>query len=187
MQKNLQKKSDLKFSKDVLDIVQFGSSVLSDKANDIDIAVIYNKIPVKEQLEQSQEIKRQLEKKFNLPIHIKSYDLYSLFDRGNFAMESILFYGKSWIKEKSFAEFFGLSPRINIKYVLKNLKKKEKVKFNYLLNGKGKKYGLLREYSGRLLSPGLIEILPQHENIFKEAIEKITPNFEIKRVFLMRK
>src|SRR3989338_8273773 len=104
-QKKLQKKLVLIYDKEVVDIVKFGSSVLEgSKPNDIDIAVIYNKIPVKEQLEFSQEIKKQLEKKFNLPVHIKSYDLYSFFNKGNFAKDSILFYGKSLINEKYFSE-----------------------------------------------------------------------------------
>lgn len=187
MQKKLQKKLGLIYSKEVIDVVQFGSSVLEGSVpNDIDIAVIYNKIPVKEQLAYSQEIKKQLEKKFKLPIHIKSYDLYSFFDKGNFAKDSILFYGKSLINDTYFSGIFGLFSRLQISYSLKDLKKKDKVRFNYLLNGKGRKYGLLRKYSGKLLKPGLIEISPEHEEIFIKAIKKITLKFEIRKSFLLQ-
>ena len=104
MQKNLQKKLELNYSSDVLDIVQFGSSVFEgSKPNDIDFAVIFKNIPLKQQLEEAQMIKRQLEAKFNLQIHIKSYDFYSFFDKGNFARENILFYGKSLVHEKYFS------------------------------------------------------------------------------------
>ena len=48
-----QKKPELNYSKDVFDIVQFGSSVKEgENPNDLDIAVIFNKIPLKEQLNQ---------------------------------------------------------------------------------------------------------------------------------------
>jgi predicted nucleotidyltransferase len=86
MQKLWQKRPKLAYSKDVLDIVQFGSSAEEGKnPNDLDIAVIFNKIPLKEQLNQAQEIKKQLETASEIPIHINSFDLYSLFDNSNFA------------------------------------------------------------------------------------------------------
>jgi hypothetical protein len=155
----------------------------NSEPKDIDIAVIFQKIPLKNQLEESQKIKRQLEKTTTLPIHIKSYDFYTLFDKGNFAKENILFYGKSLITGKSFAEQFSLTPRLEFHYSLTKLKKKDKIRFNYLLTGKKEKYGLLRKYHGKLLKPGLIETLPEYEIIFADAIKKITPDFKIKKVF----
>ncbi len=182
-QKLWQKKLKLNYSKDVFDIVQFGSSVIEgEEPRDLDIAVIFQKIPLKEQLEQAQEIKKQLQKFSESPIHINSFDFYSLFDSSNFAKENILFYGKSVISKDHFIKKIGLSPRINILYLLKNLKKKDKIRFNYMLCGKRGKYGLLRKYSGKLLKPGLIEILPEHKNVFIEAIRKITPDFKIKHI-----
>ena len=185
MQNLWQKKPKLNYSKDILDIIQFGSSLNEDKKpNDIDIAIIFSKIPVKEQLEQAQEIKKQLQKVFEIQVHVTSYDLYSFFDKGNFAKEGILFYGKSLISGKYFSELFGMKPRIQINYYLDKLKKKDKVRFNYLLSGKKGKYGLLREYNGKLVSPGLIEILPEYEKIFVNAIKEITSNFLIKKIFI---
>ena len=185
MQKKSQKKQELIYSSNVLDIVKFGSSVLENsKPNDIDIAVIFKSIPVKEQLEEAQKIKRQLEKFYTLPIHIKSYDFYSFFDKGNFAKENILFYGESLIFQDSFAERFGVNPKIQIYYSLKELKKKDKIKFNYMLNGKKGEYGLLRKYQGSLLKPGLIQINPKYENLFMESMKKIASNFEVKKVLI---
>ena|SRR3989344_6740286 len=183
MQKLWQKKLKLNYSKNVFDIVQFGSSILNDKPNDIDIAVIFDKIPVKEQLNQSQEIKNQLQKESELPIHISSFDIYSFFLPSNFAKENISFYGKSILFGNYFANKFGLNPKIQISYSLRELKKKDKIRFNYMLNGKLGKYGLLRQYAGRLLTPGMIEILPEHENIFINAIKRITDKFSIKKIF----
>ena len=57
MLKLWQKKLKLSYKKEVIDIVQFGSSVLEEsEPKDIDIAVIFKKIPLKEQLEERQNI-----------------------------------------------------------------------------------------------------------------------------------
>ncbi|MFH1801954.1 MAG: hypothetical protein ABH864_00720 [archaeon] len=183
MQKVWQKKPKLNFSKEVYDIVQFGSSILEEKEpNDIDIAVVYNKVPLKEQLDQSQKIKQQLQKYTEKPIHMKSFDLYSVFDKSNFAKESILS-GKSVLSGKYFANQFGLTPKIQILYNLRKLKKSEKIRFNYLLSGKKESYGLLRKHGGKLLKPGLIEIAPEKEKIFTERISKLTKEFETRKIF----
>ena|SRR3989344_6129347 len=178
-----QKKLKLHYGKDVLDIIQFGSSVIEGKdPNDVDIAIIFNKIPIKDQLIQAQNIKKQLQKTSDLPIHIKSFDLYSFFEKANFAKDNILLYGRSLIYGKYFSNSFGLEPKILIKYILTNLKKKDKVRFNYLINGKGGSYGLLKKYGGKLLSPGLIEISPEFEEIFLNSMKKITSNIKVIKV-----
>lgn len=181
-----QEKLELNYSDKLFDIVQFGSSVIEDKKfNDIDIAVIFEKISLKQQLDESQKIKRQLEKFVKVQIHIKSFDLYSFFEKGNFAKENILFYGKSLITNKLFAKKFSLNPKLQISYDLSKLKKKDKVRFHYMLQGKNKKYGLLRKFNGELLKPGLIEIMPEYELIFVENIKKIIAEFEIIKIFKM--
>ncbi|HRZ85894.1 MAG TPA: hypothetical protein P5277_03875 [Candidatus Paceibacterota bacterium] len=184
MQKLWQKKLKLTYSKEVIDIVQFGSSLFeSKKPNDIDIAIIFNKIPVKEQLIEIQKIKKQLEIYSDLPIHIISFDLYSFFDENNFAKNDILFYGLSLISQDFFSKRFDLKPSLQIAYSLLKLKKKDKVRLHYALKGKNKKYGLLNKYHGLLISPGLIEVNPLYEETFVTAIKKITPNIKIKRYF----
>lgn len=185
MQKLWQKKLELNYKSNVLDIVQFGSSMKEESnPNDIDIAVIFKSIPVREQLEEAQKIKRQLEKTSELPIHIVPYDFYTLFDPSNFAKESIIFYGKSIIYKDYFAKKLGLVPRIHISYSLKKMKKKDKIKFNYTLNGKGGSYGLIRKYGGKLLKPGLVEIFPEYEDIFIKALKKLNPQeLNIEKVF----
>lgn len=186
MQKLWQKKLKLKYSKDVFDIVQFGSSLIEGKLpNDIDVCVIYNKIPIKEQLLQSQAIKKQLEEFSDIPIHITSFDLYNFLDTSNFAREGILFYGKSLIFGDNFSKRFGLTSKIQIYYSLEKLEKKDKIRFNYMLNGKGGEYGLLREYKGDLLKPGLIEILPESEDIFSQKIKGFGVEFKVEKILLL--
>ncbi|MEI6058965.1 MAG: hypothetical protein WCP89_04305 [archaeon] len=186
-QKLWQKKLKLDYSKDVLDIVHFGSSVLEgSEPNDLDVAVIFKNISVKEQLEERQKIKNQIQKHIELPVHIESFDINSFFDKGNFARGGVLFYGKSLISGKNFSENFGLIPKLMISYVLKDLKKKDKVKFNYMLNGKGGSYGLLRKFGGSISSPGTIEISPEYESIFLKPMKKITPKILVERVFVSK-
>ena len=185
-QKLWQKKLKLIFNKEVIDIVQFGSSVIEGKEpKDIDIAVIFNKIPIKDQLLESQKIKRQLEKHAEKPIHITILDYYSLLDNANFAREGILHQGKSIITGDSFSkQLLSLEPRTYIHYSLNNLKKKDKIRFNYMLSGKQGLYGLLRKYKGKLLKPGLIEIPPEFEEIFISSIKKFNIEFKINKVFI---
>ena len=184
MYKLWQKKLTLNYSKNVLDIVQFGSSVMEEtEPKDVDIAVIFQKISLKDQLNESQRIKKQIQENVKLPIHISSFDLYSLFDKGNFAKEGILFYGKSIISQKEFSLLFGIKPKLEIYYILKDLEKKDKIKFNYLLNGKGGRYGLIKKYSGKIISPGVIETSPEYEKIFTEAMKKITKKIIVKKMF----
>ena len=187
MLKLWQKKLKLNYNKEIIDIVQFGSSIFENsEPKDIDIAVIFQKIPLKEQLEERQNIKNQIQKQVELPVHIESFDFYSFFDKGNFAREGIFFYGKSIIKGNNFAENFGLIPKLKISYVLKDLEKKDKVKFNYLLNGKKRNYGLLRKYGGKIISPGVVETLPENEKIFLEQMKKITDKIKIERIFISK-
>ena len=180
-----QKKLELHYSKDVLDIIQFGSSTLEGKQpRDIDIAVLFQKIPIKTQLEQAQMIKQQLQKNSEISVHITSLDLYSLFNEANFARESILLNGISLLSGFPFAARFGLLPRIHIHYSLVRLQKKDKIRFHYMLQGKKGRYGLLRQYHGKLLQPGLIEIQPQHEHLFLEAIRLYNVSIKVEKIFL---
>jgi|GEM_PF-955643 len=185
MQKLWQTKLKLTYSKEVLDIVQFGSSVLEESSpKDIDIAVIFDKIPIKNQLEERQKIKKQIQELTELPVHIESFDIASLFHESNFAREGILFYGQSLLTGKNFSEKFGIIPKLRISYVLNDLKKKDKVRFNYLLNGKGGSYGLLKKYGGKIIYPGILETLPANENLFLNKMKNITNRLIIEKAFL---
>jgi len=176
----------LNCSKSVFDVVQYGSSVIEGKeVRDIDVAVVFDKISVKEQLNDAQEIKNQLKKFTDKNIHITALDFYSLFDESNFAREGILFYGWSLLNGKKFAERYGLKPVIQIHYSLKKFSKKDKIRFNYLLSGRGGKYGLLREYGGRLIAPGVINVNPEHEIVFLDEIRKINLDVRVKKIFMV--
>ena len=185
MQKLWQKKLKLNYSRNVIDIVQFGSSVIEDKeARDMDIAVIFQKIPLKEQLEEAQKIKKQLEKESSKEIHVSSFDLYSLFDKSNFARDGIIFYGLSLLSGESFSKRLGFASKLQIIYSLEKLKKKDKVRFHYMLRGKKGKYGLLREYGGKLVNPGVIEISPQYEELFVNNIKEFISDFNVRKVLI---
>ena len=185
MQKIWLKNVKLNCSKNIIDVVQYGSSVIDEKeVRDVDVAVIFDKISIKEQLNEAQEIKNQLKKFTDKNIHINALDFYSLFDESNFAREGILFYGVSLLNGRRFAERYGLKPTIQIQYSLKKFSKKDKIRFNYLLSGRGGKYGLLREYGGQLIAPGIINISPEHELVFLNEIRKINLDVDVKKIFI---
>ncbi|MEM2131437.1 MAG: hypothetical protein QXR96_02855 [Candidatus Woesearchaeota archaeon] len=188
MLKIWQKKQILNYKgkyKEIMDIVQFGSSVIEKKEpNDIDIAIFFEHISLKEQLLKAQKIKIEMQKYSPLMLHVKSFDFLSFFDKGNFAREGILFYGKSLLTNDYFAKTFRLLPRIQIYYSFEDMAKKEKVRFHYMLKGKKNNSGLLNKYSGVLLKPGLIEIKPEHEKIFLDKIKEFSVSHFIKKVLI---
>jgi len=74
-------------------------------------------------------------------------------------------------------------PSENIKEApKKNVKRRTSKKFNYMLSGKNKKYGLLRKYNGKIVKPGMIEIFPEYGDLFIDNIKKITSHFELKKI-----
>ena len=78
-----------------------------------------------------------------------------------------------------------MTSKIQIYYSLEKLEKKDKIRFNYMLNGKGGEYGLLREYKGDLLKPGLIEVLPESEDVFIQKIKEFGIVFKVKKILLL--
>jgi len=181
-----QKKLKLHYSSNVLDVVLFGSSVLEGSSpNDLDIAVVFgNGVSVKTQLEEGQKIKKQIMEITSLPVQIQNYTLESLFKESNFAREGILFYGISLLDRKFFSLRLGLKPVLRINYILSDLEKKEKIRFNYLLNGKAGSYGMLRKHGGRIVAPGVLETEPKNELIFTSEMKKITPKIKIERILM---
>ena len=108
--------------------------------------------------------------------------MYSLFDSSNFAKDSIIIQGKSIISGEDFAKRFGFSSKIQIYYNLEKLQKKDKIRFNYMLNGRGGEYGLLKKHKGALVRPGLIEVPPEYEFIFVNAIKECNVDFKSKKL-----
>ena len=90
--------------------------------------------------------------------------------------------GKSLITNNSFSEKLGLIPKTQISYELKNLEKKEKIRFHYLLQGKKETPGLLQKEGGKLIKPGLIEIPPEKTKIFLKKMNKITDKIKVKNI-----
>ncbi|MFT4326236.1 MAG: hypothetical protein ACMXYK_01925 [Candidatus Woesearchaeota archaeon] len=154
---------------DINYIVQYGSSLYNDKPSDIDLAVFYTQIPLKEQLIKSQQIKKEVQKLTYIPIHIQSFTWNSFLTSHNFAKTGIL-QGIDVITQKEFSLYFDLQCSLHIQYNLQSLSKTEKIRFHYLLHGK-QKNGLLQKVKGKLIAPGLIEIPIQHQQTLREKIQ----------------
>src|SRR3989344_822837 len=111
-------------------------------------------------------------------------NVFDIIQFGSSTRENNLFHGISLIDKKFFSEKLRFIPKIQIYYSLERMGKNEKIKFNYMLSGRGGKYGLLKKYNGNLIRPGLVEISPNYENIFIEKISALTKKFRIKKVLV---
>jgi hypothetical protein len=178
------KNFNLTYPKAVYDIVQFGSSLYAKQPNDIDIAVVFTQTSIKEQLEITQHIKKQLQIHTDIPIHAKPLTIQKLFSHENFARKEILHKGYSLQTQQPFSKQFGLLARTDITYNLEGLPKKDKVKLHYQLRGRADTQGTLDKKDGVLLAPGRIRIQPKDEQYFVHIIAQVTTNITIEHLFI---
>jgi len=57
-------------------------------------------------------------------------------------------------------------------YILKNQSKSIRVRFVYLLKGRGKEKGIVEEFKGKFLAPGCFMIPIKHDKEMQEIFEK---------------
>ena len=169
--------------KGVLDIFMFGSAVKGkEKPGDVDICVVFfDKID----LEFIKRLNGQCEKKgFNA--HISSLIGANFFTRKSHALaRTMLFEGKSLITNKSFAEVYGLQPLALYTYDLSKMNKSKKVRFVYLLKGRRKEKGLIKQLHGMFLVPGSFIIPLDKDKEMTEILDSWQINHKRKRIMLI--
>lgn len=179
-----QKNLPLHLDSAVLAVVQFGSTVIEGVTpNDVDIAILFKEVPLKQQLDIAQDIKQQLEKNVELPIHVKAFTYETLFDSSNFARIAIMSCGMDLLTKKPFAQRFGLKAQMQFAYSLQTLTKTEKVRIHYQLRGKKGDYGLLKKIGGVLVKPGLVRVPPNTEPIMSAFFTEEHITHEKKLIF----
>ena len=147
---------DEKKDNEIFDIVLYGSSVKGkEKPNDVDILVIFEKGTLKERLEKIQKIKKNI--KIENKIDIKGILLKELFQEEFFARSGVFLEGVSLIDGKQFANKIGFNNAVLFFHNLKDKTHTEKVKFNYLISGRGGN-GILKLMNGKQLAPGVLQI-----------------------------
>ncbi len=169
--------------KEVEDVIIYGSSVKGKSApRDIDIMVLFLKMPLKKRLEITQSLKNRLKEQFD-SIDVKSMNVLDFFDTAFLARQGILLEGISLIKNKPLANLLGFRSFMIFTYNLSNLNQTEKIKFNYALNGRNGE-GVLQSSKGISLGKGVVQIPMENSGSFEEFLQKWKINF-IKKGCLM--
>ncbi|HLC88609.1 MAG TPA: nucleotidyltransferase domain-containing protein [Candidatus Nanoarchaeia archaeon] len=153
---------------EVENIIVFGSLVRGkEKPGDIDLLVIFKTMVIKEV---EYQIRKEIEKKYK-NVSIISKTAATLLDPAFDARESILFEGKSFLKDKTLAEQYGYNPVGMFKYNFTGWSKLQKTKYYYALNGRDTRRGILEECGGIKLADGII-LVPLHKvEAFRSFLE----------------
>ena len=154
--------------KEVEDIIVFGSLVRGkEKPEDIDIIVIFKNKVIREV---EYQIRKEIEKKYK-NVSIISKTLTTLHDPAFDARESILFDGKSLLKDKTLAEQYGYNPVGMFKYQFTGWSKLQKTKYYHALNGRNLQGGMVEELGGIKLADGAIIVPLNKIEAFKSFLE----------------
>ena len=159
----------------LFDIIVYGSAVKGKTAaNDVDIAVIFTEGTLRERLDTLQDIKKKLKKleSFDKKIDIKQLLLTDLFSTEFLARTGIFLEGISLFRNKKFSELLGFRSFSLFWYDLKGLTHVQKVKFNYILAGRGTIKGMIKELDGDHLASGAVKIPIEHSFEFEELLQK---------------
>ncbi len=178
--KKIIKQLDLK---DILDIFLFGSAAAGkEKPRDIDICIIFRKRIDRELIKSLNE---QFEKK-ELNVHVSFLTSDAFFTKKTHALaKTLLFEGISLITEKPFSKVYGLASWTLYTYDLSKLKKSKKVRFVYLLKGRGEEKGIVEQLDGKFIAPGsfIIPIAKDREII--EIFDSWKIKYTRKKIMLM--
>jgi len=171
-----------KKDKNIFDIIIYGSSVKGKtKARDIDVLVIFLDGSLRERLDKIQDIKGKVRNKTE-NVDIKQIMLTELFSSDFFARTGVLLEGVSIFKGKKFSEILGFKGFTLFWYNLSNLNHTQKVKFNYILSGRGESKGMIKELNGERLVNGAIKIPIENSLEFEEIIRKNNIDYKKKNV-----
>ena len=159
-----------KQDRSIFDIVLYGSAMKgASSPNDLDIIVIFREGTLSERLSKIQSLKQKI--KLSQKIDIKGILLGELFQESFFARSGIFFEGISIFTGKPFAYKIGFVGRTLFSYTLRDKSHAQKVKFDYLLSGRGG-IGLIKKFDGKHLGPGIVLIPSRHCLKFEEIMKR---------------
>lgn len=140
----------------IFDIVIYGSSVKGKlNPNDIDIMVIFKDGELSVRLDTIQKIKEKII--FIDKIDIKQMLLSDFLKPEHFARTGIIIEGYCIFRGMNVSELFGFKAFAVFHYELKNHSHNEKIKFNYIISGRGKT-GILEKYEGVRMVSGTVKV-----------------------------
>src|SRR3989304_6680246 len=171
-----------KKSKEIFDIVIFGSLMKGEeKPRDIDILVIFLEGTLRERLEKIQKIKFNLKKIINEEIDIKEILLKDLFSPNFLAREGIFLEGFSVFNNRNFSETIGFRGHSLFWYNLKEMSHAQKVKFNYILAGRGTR-GVIEQLEGERIVNGAVKIPIKNSLVFEGILKANKVDYRKKNV-----
>lgn len=187
MQKNLLKylrlSSNKINSKNIFDIVVYGSSVKSkENPNDLDIVIIFLNEKLDNMLKIAQEYKNIIKDKIKNP-DVKAINLIEFFDKNFLAREGILLEGYSVFYEEPFSSRLGFKGYVIYCYSLKKLNHNEKTKFTYALIGR-RSEGILKKVNAIILGKGAVAVPIENSVFFEDFLKKWNVDYKIKKTLI---
>lgn len=157
--------------KEILDIALYGSFVKGkEKPNDIDILILFEKMPLKERTEIAQKFKSFISKKYK--IDVKTINLKELFETEFLARQGILIEGYSLLHKEKFSERFGFVGYSLFNYNLKKLDNNKKTQFTYALIGRRNEKGILKQLNIISCGRGVYKVPIEISIVFEEFLKK---------------
>jgi len=183
--KNSKKFSKLKsewkknWKKELVDIFVFGSFVRGKtRPLDIDVCLVFRN-------EINREILKKAETFLGEKYHLSSLTVDNFFTNPHSLAKTILLEGKSLISGNKFADVYHLNAKLLYSYNLSKEKASKKVRFVYLLRGRGNQLGLVEKWKGEFISPSAFLIPISHDHEVQEVFEKWGIKYNRKRFMLM--
>ena len=156
----------------ILDVVLYGSAARTDESRDIDVIVLFKEGTLRQRLDMLAHIKSKI--RHVLPdrsLDLKQVLLAELFDPAFMARQGILVDGYSLLHGAMFCERMGFRSYALFAYSLSGLTHAQKVRFNYILAGRGMT-GMLERVKGVRLAGGAIKVPQQAANIFEGILRR---------------
>ncbi|MEK6916190.1 MAG: hypothetical protein AABW92_00445 [Nanoarchaeota archaeon] len=161
-------------SKDIFDIVLYGSASKKESYKDLDVAIILNaKKPLKAKLELAQKF-RHLNPEFELDV--KVIDIDELMDPTFVARQGILAEGISLIDDRYLHQKFGFKAFVYFDYDISKLSYSKKKTLYYMLNGRIKE-GMLKENDAIKISNTFIKVPIKFSNAFEDLFKEFGCEF----------
>jgi predicted nucleotidyltransferase len=170
MLKQLEKCLASEKDENIVDIVLYGSAARQDDARDVDILVILKDGSLRERLEHLTRIKAKVKAVLTgRMLDIKQIALPEFFSPAFMARQGVLLDGVSLRDGVPFCERLGFKSFALFSYSLKGLSHAQKVKFNYVLAGRGG-VGMLERVVGQRLAAGAAKVPRQAAAVFEEIL-----------------
>ncbi|MBU0627700.1 MAG: nucleotidyltransferase domain-containing protein [Nanoarchaeota archaeon] len=175
----LKKVIDNLFSDEIVDVIIFGSAV-KDKIspNDIDIAVIFR-------TDIKREILSNFQKELGERYHISSLLIDQFFNKPHSLAKTLLLEGISLVTGKRLSDNFDLTSSVLYTYDISKEKPSKKVRWVYLLKGRGENEGIVHKFKGTYISNSSFIMPIEKDEEMIELFKQWDIKFYRKKLLLM--